>query len=121
MSHGRAARTISAVSVCSTNLSTIHDKYLPKMYIKKSVFYRSTQKLFVEAIKEKYRSDLTNKYKALLQNINFIFKFFGVTGPMIREIYVFLRKTWYIQYSLNRGNILVNIFEANHLRTPRVP
>ena len=71
--HGKAARTILAVDVCSTNLFTIHDKYLRKIYIKKSMFYRSIQKLFVKAIKGKYRPDLKNKCKALLQNLNLCF------------------------------------------------
>ena len=36
--HGRAARTIFAVDACFTNLSTVHDKYLCKIYIKNRCF-----------------------------------------------------------------------------------
>ena len=37
------------------------------------------------------------------------------------DIYEFLRKSWYVQYILNCGNLLLNISVANFLRTLRVP
>ena len=39
------------------------------------------------------------------------------TRLRICEIHVFLRATWYVQYNLNCGNLLLNMSVANFLRT----
>ena len=58
---------------------------------------------------------MTTRYKPSF------FKYATMNGPRMSQVYEFLCDFWYVQYSLNRGNVLVKMAVSNFLRTPRVP
>ena len=45
------------------------------------------------------------------------FKFPAMIRPRMTKIHEFLREIWYVQHSLNRRNLLLNMSVANFLRT----